>query len=66
MLNAINDRLVVVEETTKVVEKIWRFLKYATPAMITTLLAGVSHDSILYKLGALLVGLLQNGTPPAG
>lgn len=66
MLTHINGRLQSVEATTATIEKIWRLLKYATPAMIGALLAGLSHESIIYKLGSALVGLLQNGTAPTG
>lgn len=50
MLTYIHRRVKKTEEVSEVVERIWQFLKYATPAMITALLAGVSHDSLLYKV----------------
>lgn len=63
MLTYINRRVKKCEETTETVQRIWTFLKYMTPGMIGALLAGVSHDSLLYKVGSAFLSFL---TQPQG
>lgn len=58
VLTYIHRRVKKTEEITGTVDKVWKFLKWMTPIMIASLLAGVSHDSILYKVGSALLEIL--------
>lgn len=57
-------RIQRIEETTDVVHKVWRFLKYLTPAMIGVLAANASPDSLLGKVLAAVLDLLKTGYSP--
>jgi len=53
-------RLTTVEETYEVIDKVWRFLKVMTPALIGALLASLNPDSFLFRaLSALMKALNQ-------
>ena len=43
-------RLTQVENTANIVKRVWRFLVWATPAMIAALATGASPDSPAGKL----------------
>lgn len=61
VLTNLHKRVRKTEEVSEVVHRIWHYLKYATPILITALLSGVAHDSIAYKLGTAFVTTITGG-----
>lgn len=58
VLTEMHVRLTQVENTTNIVKRVWRFLVWATPAMIAALATGASPDS---PAGKLVNWLLASG-----
>ena len=57
VLTHMHTRLIEVETTTAIVQRVWNFLRWATPAMIIALVSGVSPDSLAGRALAWLTAL---------
>jgi len=49
ILNNHETRIASIETSAEILDKVWRFLKIMTPALIGALLASINPDSFLWK-----------------